>query len=140
MTGDQRMLTIMVGETEVYDETTNEFSYGGGTKVDFEHSLVSLSKWESEYERPFLNGADRTADEMLFYIRCMILSPEVSPDIVNQLSEENLKEIGQYVEAKRSATTFVETPSRAREETITSELIYYWMSPFRSQSPVRHGI
>jgi hypothetical protein len=50
------MLTITVGGEEVYDESADSFSVQGGTQLQLEHSLVSLSKWESEFEKPFLSS------------------------------------------------------------------------------------
>lgn len=121
------MLTISVGDQEHYDEDENEFITIEGQKITLEHSLVSLSKWESIHEKPFLGKDEKTTDEIISYVNCMILPPEVSPEILNDLSEEHFLLINQYIESKHSATTFPASQVGPNRETITSELIYYWM-------------
>lgn len=125
------MLSIIVGAKEMFDEKTQEFSTGGGVTLELEHSLASLSKWESKFEKPFLNKEEKTSEEALEYIKCMILTPEVPEDLFLQLSEENMKDINAYIEARMSATWFNEPPGAPPSRTvITSELIYYWMTAF----------
>lgn len=124
------MLRLIVGE-EFFDQTQNRFVRPEGTVLDLEHSLISLSKWESKHEIPFLTANEKTAEQILDYIQFMIISPGVNPEIVFQLNEEQLKEINRYIESKQSATTFNEMNQRkGRPEVITSELIYYWMVTF----------
>ena len=122
------MLTITVAQTESFNETTQEFVYLDGMTLDFEHSLVSLSKWESIHQIPFLADNEKSADQMVDYIRLMILTPDVPDDILQVFSEEDFKKIQAYIDSPESATTFSETPGKgAKRETITAELIYYWM-------------
>lgn len=127
------MLTIIVKGDEVFDEVTNTFDTIGDVTLEFEHSLVSLSKWESKFQRPFLADKDKTSDEVFWYIRAMLLTEDISPDVLNRLSISNLNEINDYLESKESATTFGTMPehkTRGKAETITAELIYYWMVAF----------
>lgn len=125
------MLTITVGAADVYDESTQEFCTQGGTKLQLEHSLVSLSKWESLHEKPFLSQAQKTGEEVLSYIECMVVGEIPRGEIFQQLSEENIKEINSYIEAKMTATWFSDIEPKTRNsEIITSELIYYWMTVF----------
>lgn len=126
------MLTIKVGATDVYDESSETFRADGGFELQLEHSLVSLSKWESEFEKPFLSETEKTTEEALAYIRCMLLTPNPPGDFLAKLSKENLEEINAYLNQKMTATWFSDaTPqTRSRTETVTSELIYYWMSIF----------
>lgn len=122
------MLRIVIEGDELFNEETNEFSTVGDVVIDIEHSLVSLSKWESKFQRPFLGPGEKKSEEVLDYIRMMILTPDVPVDICNRLSTKNLEDINSYIESKQSATTFNELPQgRGRSEIITSELIYYWM-------------
>jgi hypothetical protein len=125
------MLTITVGATAVYDEGTGKFGAQGGFELQLEHSLVSLSKWESEFEKPFLGKGDKTTEETLTYIRYMVLTPNPPEDFLQRLSKGNLEDINTYIDRKMTATWFSEQPGTpGSREVITSELVYYWMTVF----------
>jgi hypothetical protein len=126
------MLTVTVPGTEMFDETTQEFVTVGDAVLELEHSLVSLSKWEQIYEKPFLGQAEKTTEEVFEYVKCMTLTPEVPEEVFHRLSEENLSAINTYLEAKMTATWFHEAPGAPRtRETVTSELVYFWMITFQ---------
>lgn len=125
------MLTIIVPGIEVFDEETEEFKTEGDFTLELEHSLVSLSKWEQKHEKPFLGSDNFTNEEMFDYIRCMILTENVPEDVYERLNAKNATDISEYINKKMTATWFTETPGRGSKETITSELIYYWMSSFK---------
>ena len=125
------MLKILILGTEFFNEETETFESVGDFELKLEHSLISLSKWESKFQKPFLTNEAKTSIEILSYIEAMITIPKYSDDILNRLSQENLTKINNYIESKESATTFGSMPERrGRGETITSELIYYWMVAF----------
>lgn len=125
------MLKIQVGSTDSYDETKNEFVKQGGFTLELEHSLLALSKWESTFEKPFLGKEPKTPEEVLTYVKCMVLTPNVSAEIFYRLSKENYEEINTYIDAKMSATWFADSPGAPKtREVVTSELIYYWMTVF----------
>ena len=126
------MLKIIVPATEyeLFDENTYEF-INVKTKeqvLQLEHSLISLSKWESKWRKPFLTKEQKTKEETLDYIRCMTLN-SVSPDVYKHLTKENLEDIEKYINAPMTATTVNdgESGSKVGGEQVTSELVYYWM-------------
>lgn len=122
------MLTIIVGGKESINKETRRFVTVDGFKLELEHSLVSLSKWESNFEKPFLSTEKKTSEELYWYIKAMTLTPDVPEEIYEQLSLRNVEEINNYINAKRTATWFpTNTNTPPSKETITSELIYYWM-------------
>jgi len=126
------MLTITVGATESYDEQTEAFVFEGGTELQLEHSLVSLSKWESIHEKSFLGEAQKTSEEMASYVECMIVGEKPPENFLSKLSAKNVEEINAYINAKMTATTFFGAEgSSKKSETITAELIYYWMTVFQ---------
>ena len=93
------MLEIVVPETEFFDDVKQEFYTVSAQTIQLEHSLISISKWESKWRKPFLaNTGDRTVEESIDYIKCMTLSRSVPPEAYLALTQ-----------------------------VVTSELIYYWM-------------
>lgn len=125
------MLTLIINGEEFYDESTQTFSQTEDVEIELEHSLVSLSKWESFFEKPFLSSGEKTPEEILAYVKMMILTPNVSDELILRFSQDNIKSINDYINSPQSATTFGSMPEqRGRGETITAELIYYWMVAF----------
>lgn len=122
------MLKITIPDTEFWDEGKQEFINVKGQTLQLEHSLVSLSKWESKWCKPFLSKDSKTLEETIDYIKCMTITQNVDPNIYLGLTNENITEINNYIEAPMTATTFYDERKGAKNrETITSELIYYWM-------------
>jgi hypothetical protein len=125
------VLRITVPGVEHFDEENSEFITKGDYVLELEHSLVTLSKWESITERPFLAEGKKTAEDVMSYIRVMVQTPDVPPVVFDRLSQENIDDINKYIAAKMSATWFSTVPNAPKtKETITSELIYYWMTVF----------
>ena len=123
------MLTITIPGIDDWDEKTERFvTRVGEQTLRLEHSLVSLSKWESKWHKSFLSSKSRTNEEILDYIRCMTLTQNVDPDVYYRLSDDNVREIKAYIDDPMTATTFSDDGNQKKSrETITAELIYYWM-------------
>lgn len=122
------MLQITIPACEQWDEAKNEFVYTKAQTLQLEHSLISISKWESKWNKAFLSKNEKTYEETVDYIKCMTITQNVDPSVYLHLTNENIEQINQYIDAPMTATYFMEDddkkPSR---ETITAELIYYWM-------------
>lgn len=122
------MLEIIVPATELWDEEKQEFKLIKEQKLELEHSLVSLSKWESSWCKPFFSKDKKTKEEALDYIKCMTLTPNIDDEVFYSLTEANINKINEYIEAPMTATWFTEEKSNKRNgEQVTAELIYYWM-------------
>lgn len=120
-------LTVVLSP-EGWDEKKGEFVEPKTQTLQLEHSLVSLSKWESKWCKPFLSKTEKTAEEILDYIKFMTITQNVKPEVYNRLSRDNIEEITKYIDAPMTATTFsADKNSSHSREIITSELIYYWM-------------
>lgn len=122
------MLQITIPAVEQWDEVNQEFVNLKEQTLQLEHSLVSISKWESKWNKAFLSSKEKSVEETIDYVRCMTLTKNVKPEIYNFLTADNLSEINRYIDAPMTATYFMEDESKSGgRETITSELIYYWM-------------
>lgn len=123
------MLEITIPSAEFFDERTQEFVNIKGRTLRLEHSLISLSKWESKWCRAFLTKKEKTVEETMDYVRCMTIDSNVDPLVYRGLTQANVEEIKKYIDAPMTATHFRDDGRRGASgsETITSELIYYWM-------------
>lgn len=126
------MLTIIVPGEDYFDDSTQKFVTQGDVTLELEHSLASLSKWESRWEKPFLSKDDKTPEEILSYIEMMIVTPDYPPEIFTRLKDEHFNLVNDYINSKQTATWFSEVPGeQTSREIITAELIYYWMVTMR---------
>lgn len=122
------MLQIVIPGQEFWDEQKQEFINMKEQVLQLEHSLISLSKWESKWCKVFLSKQDKTPEETIDYIKCMTITPNVDPEVYSRLTEANIKEIEDYIAAPMTATYFSpNNDGRPSREQVTSELIYYWM-------------
>lgn len=127
------MLVLEIEEKELWDEKTQEFVTIKPYNLHLEHSLISLSKWEAKYEKPFLTQDQKTDKELLDYIRFMTIDQCVPDEVYTNMSMSEMKKIKNYMESKQSATWFREDSNNKKinKDIITSEVIYYWMTELR---------
>lgn len=122
------MLEIIVPKQEYFDEFHSEFVNIPEQRLVLEHSLVSLSKWESKWNKPFLGNESKTLEESLDYVRCMTVNKNVDPLVYRGITRPMFDKINEYICAPMTATWFSkDQPKGGRGEIVTSELIYYWM-------------
>lgn len=122
------MLQITIPGQELFDEENGEFITSIDKTITMEHSLISLSKWEEKYCKPFFSRTEKTTEETIDYFRLMTITPNIDPNIYNCLTKENIDTIREYIDAPMTATTFSDRENRQfNREIITSEIIYYWM-------------
>lgn len=121
-------LVITIPEQEFYDQEKEEFFKTKAQTLQLEHSLLSLSKWESKWHKPFLSTVEKTQEETLDYIRCMTITQNVDPSVYRRLSPDNYKAITDHINAPMTATTFSDKDNRKSKEIITSELLYFYMT------------
>lgn len=121
------MLSITIAAVEQFDEIKQEFVNSKEQKIHLEHSLVSISKWESKWQKPFLSKTEKTIEETIDYVRCMTITQNVDPHIYNFITSANIQEVTAYIEAPMTATTINNQALSSNRETITAEIIYYQM-------------
>lgn len=121
------MLKITVPETELFDGQGN-FIYTKEQRLQLEHSLVSLSKWESKWHKPYLSLNPKTIAESQDYVRCMTLTQNVDPNVYLAITPDILRQVDSYINGLMTATTFSKDGKMGgNREIITAEIIYYWM-------------
>ncbi len=121
------MLYITIPKSEFYDERTSSFISIKEQKLQLEHSLVSLSKWEQKTQKPFLSTGQMTFGETIEYIKCMTITQNVDPMVYLGITNDIIKQVDEYIGQKMTATTFSFNSKGGGREIITSEIIYYWM-------------
>lgn len=119
-------LTITIEKQEAYNEDTREFYQIPETKLVLEHSLISISKWESIWHVPFIGNKNITPEQAFSYIKCMTINTQPNEMVYNMLNQEHMKMIDEYMQNPMTAQKFY-NEKKGRPGEITSELIYYWM-------------
>lgn len=136
------MLKLTIHGEQSWDEAAEQFVYSDVIELELEHSLVSLSKWESIWEKPFMSSEEKTTEETLGYIELMCLTPDVPPEVFQALNNDHYKQVNDYINAKMSATWFTEAPGGAKgpvkRDIITSEILYYWIFSAQIDISVEH--
>lgn len=122
---------ITIPATEMWDPVAHRFYDVKEQTITIEHSLVSLSKWESKWKVPFIGKKDLTAEQFLDYIRCMTFEKNVDPMVYNCITQDQVNDILKYIDDSMTATWFGKSQddaaAMADNRPVTSELVYYWM-------------
>lgn len=124
------MLQLSLPACTLFDERTEEFIDCPAVHLKLEHSLISIQRWESKWHKSYLSSKGLTHDEILDYIRCMSLDPNIDPSVIRRLTSAQYAQIRQYIEDPMTATTFHNDKGKGRNMTITAEIVYYWMTSF----------
>ena len=124
------MLELTINGNEYWDEANEIFVRSQCITLQLEHSLVSISKWESKWHKPFISKNKKTVEESIDYIKCMTLTPNVSEDVYLRITDEHIELVSNYIEEPMTATVISDTTSSkgGGGSFVTAELIYYWMT------------
>jgi len=133
-------IEIVIPAVDLFDEDKNKFMETDERKIEIEHSLVSLSKWEQKWKLPFLGNKNITTEQTIDYIKCMCLTPDVPAEAFAAIAyaPDVFKQVNDYITDSMTATWFSERgPKHTSSEALTSEVIYYWLValtiPFETQ-------
>ena len=124
------MLELVIEDSEWFDESTMEFYPVKGCVLRLEHSLVSISKWESKWKVPFLSKTPKTYEQTLDYIKCMTITQNVKPETYLGITNEHIRQVNEYIDDEKTATTFTNNGQAPNRQVVTSELVYFWMAQF----------
>lgn len=126
------MLTLDIGGAEFFDEETNTFFQKEGKTIELEHSLVSISKWEAKYKKPFLSREAKTREETIDYIRFMTKTQHVDPILYSLITDDDIRKVNEYIDDPMTATTVKREEGKgSTAKVITSEEIYYYMTAYQ---------
>lgn len=123
-------LPIHIPGKDLFDERSGKFIIVKETNILLEHSLISISNWESKWHKPYLSADKKTAEEFFSYLQCMCLTKNVDPNVFYAIDAEGVRKISEYIADPMTATTFKRRDQKKNREIITSELIYFWMTNF----------
>lgn len=134
------MLTIIIPGDELWDNDTERFTYTDDVVLEFEHSLVSLSKWEAKFHKLFLSNTEPSEEEQIGYVEAMLVTPGIPRETLLRLTEDDVERIGAYINDPMTATTVSEIQQNQPKssERISSELVYFWMSQYQIDKECEH--
>lgn len=122
------MLKLHVPSLELFDNRTSEFITIHGGEVRLEHSLLSVYRWESKWEKPFLVPKPKTREESIDYIRCMVIESEIDPDLFSYFPDSILEQVDEYINRPMTATTFAKSDEPPSRDIVTAEILYWQMT------------
>lgn len=123
------MLEIDVAGREYWDSVKEEFVNTKGLHLRLEHSLISVSKWEAKYKRPFITDGPKTPDETYDYIADMSLDKIADKTVLYGLTETDYNRILEYINDPMTATKINDPQKKkSKPHALTNEEIYYYMT------------
>lgn len=126
------MLTVKIEDADFFDELSETFMHVKGQTIQLEHSLVSISKWEAKWQKPFLSREPKTREETVDYIKAMTITQNVNPLLYTLITDKQIMEINKYVDNPMTATTISKQEGKGGSSKImTSEEIYYYMVAYQ---------
>ena len=129
---------IYIPAQDLWDESRGEFISIKEHKLTLEHSLVSLTKYESNWHTPFLSPEEKTQEQVMDYIRCMVMGDDYDDNFIYALTPQDLKKIETYIATDQTASTIPEEKNNTEpksNELMTSELIYYYLGQIQCLTP-----
>lgn len=120
-------IQIHIPKREIYDEEKEMFIDVNEYNLTLEHSLLSISKWESKWHVPYITKKEKTSEQVLDYIRCMNTGKPIPEEVYNYIPGEELDKIVKYINDPMTATTVKTRNNEQNREILTSEVIYYYM-------------
>ena len=129
------MLKVIVSAEETWDDAKEEFIPAlPPVELTLEHSLISVSKWESKWHKPYLSS-NLSVEETRDYIRCMCLTQNVPDEVFERIDGRVMNQVADYISDPMTATWFTDDKvdggprktGRLRGEVITAEILYYQM-------------
>lgn len=124
------MLQVDIPQMELYDEERNLFIYTKSSSLKLEHSLVSLSKWESKWHKSYLWTKEKSKEEFNDYVRCMTITQNIDQSVYEYIPDDIVHKIMEYIDDPMTATKLPKETGGSGRRIITSELIYYWMTEY----------
>jgi len=126
------VLTITIQGDELWDEESEQFHYTDGIVLQFEHSLISLSKWEAKFHKLFLTPDKKTEEEMVGYVEAMLITPNIPSGTLDLLTAEHVEALDAYINDPMTGTVIADLPKQGgSSERISAELVYYWMNEYK---------
>lgn len=127
-------LTVVIPAEDRWDPKTKKFvTLTNDYELTLEHSLLSISKWEQKWHKPFLDDrSNKTYEETCDYIRCMTITQHIPSEVYNHIPDDVINQVNQYIDDPATASWFNESNSNNKGigkdgSIVTNEIVYYWM-------------
>lgn len=142
------MLILHINPFSVFDERTDSFiNIDEHIELRLENSLHAIAEWEKKYKKQWLpennknpyaqeKQEKRTPEEMLYFIKCMILNHDLysfDDKILYGLTQEDYEKIRDYMQDSQSALTSIPEVKEDKKKNkaqvkMTSERVYAWIA------------